>query len=175
MVLPARRQEHTSGLIRLVSPGNERRSRHRSQVIKLLTIHYETKDRLTIIRSFRRDVGGSKKLLSLTTEIIHTRLQLAVTELEEEKSRFFRLFLLTGLSLMFTAFGAMSLRVYALLIADPYDRPATLLRASVAFIIYHTGCHCGCGGVHHCQTKISAQRNPQAAWSGPSCASQEPG
>lgn len=76
-----------------------------------------------------------KKLISVITEIIHTRLQLAVTELEEEKSRLFRLLLLTGLTLVFTAFGAMSLLIYALLIADPSDRPATLLHASVAFII----------------------------------------
>lgn len=80
-------------------------------------------------------VAVGKKLISLTTEIIHTRLQLAVTELEEEKSRLFRLLLFTGLSLMFTAFGAMSLLVYALLIAAPYDRPATLLHASAVFII----------------------------------------
>ncbi|TCZ21965.1 hypothetical protein EYB39_23075 [Pantoea agglomerans] len=80
-------------------------------------------------------VAVVKKLISVTTEIIHTRLQLAVTELEEEKNRLFRLLLLTGFSLMFTAFGVISLLVYALLIAAPYDRPATLLHASIAFII----------------------------------------
>lgn len=80
-------------------------------------------------------VAVAKKLISTSTEIIHTRLQLAANELEEEKSRLFRLLLLTGLSLVFTALGAVSLLVYALLIADPSDRPATLLHASVAFII----------------------------------------
>ncbi|EPY4331728.1 phage holin family protein [Klebsiella variicola] len=55
------------------------------------------------------------RLFTLTTAVVGSRLQLAVTESEEEKAHLLQLILLTGLTLLFTAFGIMSLLMYILL------------------------------------------------------------
>lgn len=74
------------------------------------------------------------RLLILTSEVIGTRLQLAVTELEEEKAHLLQLILLTGLTLLFTAFGIMSLLMYILLFAEPADQQKLLMYVTGALI-----------------------------------------
>ncbi|ADU72211.1 phage holin family protein [Pantoea sp. At-9b] len=74
------------------------------------------------------------RLLILTHEVIGTRLQLAVTELEEEKAHLLQLILLTGLTLLFTAFGIMSLLMYILLFAEPADQQKLLMYVTGALI-----------------------------------------
>lgn len=74
------------------------------------------------------------RLLTLTTVVVGTRLQLAVTELEEEKAHLLQLILLTGLTLLFTAFGIMSLLMYILLFAAPGDQQTLLLYVTGALI-----------------------------------------
>ncbi|MCY2664790.1 phage holin family protein [Klebsiella pneumoniae] len=74
------------------------------------------------------------RLLTLTTVVVGTRLQLAVTELEEEKAHLLQLILLTGLTLLFTAFGIMSLLMYILLFAAPGDQQMLLLYMTGALI-----------------------------------------
>ncbi|MGC8400077.1 phage holin family protein [Enterobacter mori] len=67
-------------------------------------------------------------------KVVGTRIQLAVTELEEEKERLLQLMLLTGLILLFTAFGIMSLLIYILLFAAPADQQTLLLYVAGALI-----------------------------------------
>ncbi|MBK0004856.1 phage holin family protein [Erwinia sp. S38] len=74
------------------------------------------------------------RLLTLTSEVIGTRLQLAVTELEEEKAHLLQLILFTGLTLLFTAFGIMSLLMYILLFSDPADQQILLLYVTGSLI-----------------------------------------
>lgn len=74
------------------------------------------------------------RLFSLTTEAVSTRIQLAVTELEEEKERLIQLILLAGLTLLFTAFGIISLLIYILLFAAPGEQQTLLLYLSGSLI-----------------------------------------
>lgn len=74
------------------------------------------------------------RLLTLTTVVVGTRLQLVVTELEEEKAHLLQLILLTGLTLLFTVFGIMSLLMYILLFAAPGDQQTMLLYVTGALI-----------------------------------------
>lgn len=106
-------------------------------------------------------VAVVKKLMSLTIEIIHTRLQLAVTEPEEE-NRLFQLILLTGLPLVFTAFGTIRLLVYALLIATFSVRSFTLQLLLSCWLPLQKLWR------FSLPENVSAQRNPQIIWSGSS-------
>ena len=85
------------------------------------------KQRIPSSRLSGKLTGIISRLFTLTTEVVGTRIQLAVTELEEEKERLLQLILLTGLTLLFTAFGIMSLLIYILLFAAPADQQSLLL------------------------------------------------
>lgn len=54
-------------------------------------------------------IASAQRVLTLLVGIVETRLRLVVIELEEEKNYLFQLLLLTGLTLIFSAFGLMSL------------------------------------------------------------------
>lgn len=54
-------------------------------------------------------IASAQRILTLLVGIVETRLRLVVIELEEEKNHLFQLLLLTGLTLIFAAFGLMSL------------------------------------------------------------------
>ncbi|MCW2481046.1 phage holin family protein [Candidatus Symbiopectobacterium sp. NZEC135] len=54
-------------------------------------------------------IDSAQRILTLLVGIVETRLRLVVIELEEEKNHLFQLLLLTGLTLIFAAFGLMSL------------------------------------------------------------------
>lgn len=54
-------------------------------------------------------IASAQRILMLLVGIVETRLRLAVIELEEEKNHLFQLLLMTGLTLIFSAFGLMSL------------------------------------------------------------------
>ncbi|MCB5624635.1 phage holin family protein, partial [Bifidobacterium animalis] len=55
----------------------------------------------------------------MMVEMVETRLRLAVVELEEEKANLFQLLLMLGLTMLFAAFGLMSLMVLIILAVDP--------------------------------------------------------
>lgn len=50
-----------------------------------------------------------QRIVTLLVEMVETRLRLVVVELEEEKANLFQLLIMTGLTLLFAAFGLMSL------------------------------------------------------------------
>ncbi|KFC85646.1 inner membrane protein [Ewingella americana ATCC 33852] len=54
--------------------------------------------------------------------MVETRVRLAVIELEEEKANIFQLLLMAGITLIFTAFGLMSLLVVLFWAIDPAYR-----------------------------------------------------
>ncbi len=61
-----------------------------------------------------------QRIVTLLVEMVETRLRLVVVELEEEKANLFQLLIVTGLTLLFAAFGLMSLLV--LVIYERYGR-----------------------------------------------------
>lgn len=60
-----------------------------------------------------------QRILTLLVEVVETRLRLAVVELEEEKAHLFQLLLILGLTMLFAAFGLMSLLVLIIWVLDP--------------------------------------------------------
>ncbi len=56
-------------------------------------------------------LGIGQRIVSIMVEMVETRLRLAVVELEEEKANLFQLLLMLGLTMLFAAFGLMSLMV----------------------------------------------------------------
>ncbi len=56
-------------------------------------------------------LGIGQRIVTIIVEMVETRLRLAVVELEEEKANLFQLLLMVGLTMLFAAFGLMSLMV----------------------------------------------------------------
>lgn len=82
----------------------------------------------SLIDTFRR-------VFTALTGTLHTRLELVAVELEEEKNRITHLLIMVGLTLLFTAFGIISLLVFILLLASQEHRLMVLGGASTVFIV----------------------------------------
>ncbi|MFU0966429.1 phage holin family protein [Kluyvera ascorbata] len=67
-------------------------------------------------------LGMGQRIVTLAVQMVETRLRLAVVELEEEKANLIQLLLMAGLTLLFTAFGLMSLLVLVIWAVDPQYR-----------------------------------------------------
>ena len=67
-------------------------------------------------------LGIGQRIITILVEIVETRLRLAVVELEEEKANLFQLLLMLGLTMLFAAFGLMSLLVLVIWAVDPQYR-----------------------------------------------------
>lgn len=67
-------------------------------------------------------IASAQRILTLLVGIVETRLRLVVIELEEEKNHLLQLLLLTGLTLIFAAFGLMSLIALIIWGLDPEYR-----------------------------------------------------
>ncbi len=65
-----------------------------------------------------------QRIVTLLVEMVETRLRLVVVELEEEKANLFQLLIMTGLTLLFAAFGLMSLLVLVIWAVDAQYRLA---------------------------------------------------
>lgn len=63
-----------------------------------------------------------QRVAAVVVGIVETRVRLAVIELEEEKANIFQLLLMAGITLIFTAFGLMSLLVVLFWAIDPAYR-----------------------------------------------------
>lgn len=63
-------------------------------------------------------LGIGQRIVSIMVEMVETRLRLAVVELEEEKANLFQLLLMLGLTMLFAAFGLMSLMVLIIWAVD---------------------------------------------------------
>jgi uncharacterized membrane protein YqjE len=64
----------------------------------------------------------AQRIVTVLVGIVETRVRLAVIELEEEKANIFQLLLMAGITLIFTAFGLMSLWVVLFWAIDPAYR-----------------------------------------------------
>lgn len=64
----------------------------------------------------------AQRIATVLVGMVETRVRLAVIELEEEKANIFQLLLMAGITLIFTAFGLMSLLVVLFWAIDPAYR-----------------------------------------------------
>jgi uncharacterized membrane protein YqjE len=64
----------------------------------------------------------AQRIVTVLVGMVETRVRLAVIELEEEKANIFQLLLMAGITLIFTAFGLMSLLVVLFWAIDPAYR-----------------------------------------------------
>ncbi|ANE75992.1 phage holin family protein [Dickeya solani] len=71
-------------------------------------------------------VSTVQRILAILVGMAETRLRLAVVELEQEKNLLIQLLLMVGLTLLFTAFGLMSLVVLIIWSLDPALRLTAL-------------------------------------------------
>ena len=67
--------------------------------------------------------------------MVETRLRLAVVELEEEKANLIQLLLMAGLTLLFTAFGLMSLLVLIMWAVDPQYRLIVMVATTATLLL----------------------------------------
>lgn len=80
-------------------------------------------------------VENIRRFFAVLTGMLHTRLELAIAELEEEKSNITGLLVVVGLTLIFTVFGVISLLFFILLSAAPEYRLMILGSASAVFFV----------------------------------------
>ncbi|CAK9886101.1 MAG: Inner membrane protein YqjE [Candidatus Erwinia impunctatus] len=59
-------------------------------------------------------IKAGQRILTTLVSIVETRLKLVVIELEEEKANLIQMLMMVGLTMLFTAFGLMSLLVLAI-------------------------------------------------------------
>lgn len=80
-------------------------------------------------------VGIGQRVLTVLIRMVETRLRLAVVELEEEKARLFQLLLLLGLTMLFAAFGLMSLLVLIIWAVDPQYRLIVMIATTATLLL----------------------------------------
>lgn len=85
----------------------------------------------------------AQRIVTIMVGMVETRVRLAVIELEEEKANLIQLLMMAGLTLLFTAFGLMSLLILIFWAIDPAYRlmalgttTAVLLFLAVVGIIW---------------------------------------
>ena len=79
--------------------------------------------------------GIGQRIITLLVEMVETRLRLVVVELEEEKANLFQLFLMLGLTLLFAAFGLMSLLVLIIWAIDPQYRLYVMIATTAVLLL----------------------------------------
>lgn len=80
-------------------------------------------------------LGIGQRIVTVLVEMVETRLRLAVVELEEEKENLFQLLLMTGLTMLFAAFGLMSLMVLLIWAVDPQYRLNVMIGTTVTLLV----------------------------------------
>ena len=80
-------------------------------------------------------LGIGQRISSIMVEMVETRLRLAVVELEEEKANLFQLLLMLGLTMLFAAFGLMSLMVLIIWAVDPQYRLNAMIATTVVLLL----------------------------------------
>lgn len=80
-------------------------------------------------------LGIGQRILTILVQMVETRLRLAVVELEEEKANLLQLMLMLGLTMIFTAFGLMSLMVLIIWAVDPQYRLEVMLATTVTLLV----------------------------------------
>lgn len=80
-------------------------------------------------------LGIGQRILTILVEMVETRLRLAVVELEEEKANLFQLLMMLGLTMLFAAFGLMSLMVLIIWAIDPQYRLNAMIATTVVLLV----------------------------------------
>lgn len=79
-------------------------------------------------------LSTAQRIVTIIVGMVETRLRLAVVELEEEKANVIQLLMMAGVTLLFTAFGLMTLLVLLFLAIDPAHR-LMALGITTAFLL----------------------------------------
>lgn len=79
-------------------------------------------------------LGIGQRLITIIAGMVETRLRLAVVELEEEKAHLVQLLLMVGLTLLFAAFGLMSLVVLVFWAVEPQYRLNAMIATTVILL-----------------------------------------
>ena len=80
-------------------------------------------------------LGIGQRILTTLVGIAETRVRLAVVELEEEKANLFQLFLMLGLTLLFAAFGLMSMLVLIIWAVDAQYRLNVMIATTAILLL----------------------------------------
>ncbi|WP_333498712.1 phage holin family protein [Kluyvera sp. CHPC 1.2972] len=80
-------------------------------------------------------LGIGQRIVTLVVQMVETRLRLAVVELEEEKANLIQILLMAGLTLLFTAFGLMSLLVLIMWAVDPQYRLIVMAATTATLLL----------------------------------------
>ncbi|HED1308287.1 TPA: phage holin family protein [Kluyvera ascorbata] len=80
-------------------------------------------------------LGIGHRIVTLVVQMVETRLRLAVVELEEEKANLIQILLMAGLTLLFTAFGLMSLLVLIMWAVDPQYRLIVMVATTATLLL----------------------------------------
>lgn len=79
-------------------------------------------------------LGIGQRIVTIIVGMVETRLRLAVVELEEEKAHIIQLLLMLGLTMLFAAFGLMSLMVLVIWAVDPQYRLNAMIATTVVLL-----------------------------------------
>lgn len=77
----------------------------------------------------------TQRIITLLVGMVETRIRLAVIELEEEKTHLVQLLLMAGVTLLFTAFGLVSLLILLFWAIDPAYRLVALSVATAVLLL----------------------------------------
>lgn len=80
-------------------------------------------------------LGIGQRIVTILVEMVETRLRLAVVELEEEKANLVQLLLMLGLTMLFAAFGLMSLMILIIWAVDPQYRLNVMIATTVVLLV----------------------------------------
>lgn len=82
----------------------------------------------------RSVLGVGQRLITIIVGMVETRIRLAVVELEEEKANLIQLLLMLGLTMLFMAFGLMSLMILVIWVVDAEYRLHVMIGTTVALL-----------------------------------------
>lgn len=77
----------------------------------------------------------AQRIITILVGMVETRIRLAVVELEEEKTHLIQLLLMAGVTLLFTAFGLVSLLILLFWAIDPAYRLVALSVATAVLLL----------------------------------------
>ena len=80
-------------------------------------------------------LGIGQRIVTLVVQMVETRLRLAVVALDQEKANLIQLLLMAGLTLLFTAFGLMSLLVLIMWAVDPQYRLIVMVATTATLLL----------------------------------------
>ncbi|WP_045048379.1 phage holin family protein [Rouxiella chamberiensis] len=78
---------------------------------------------------------SAQRIVTIMVGMVETRLRLIVVELEEEKANLFQLLLMACITLIFTAFGLMSLLVVLFFAIDPAYRLTAMATTTAVLLL----------------------------------------